>query len=221
MDNKNNSTASVSGLAVFENTEFTIDRQLREKPGNAHSYHYHDSYEIYYLFSGDRFYFINDKTYHAKHGSLVLINPYEIHCASKFSEEPYERILISFKKSFLSELSCAFKDVNFFKSFEEEIHIIDVPLSERAFLEALLNSMLSEYKKDMDASKCFLKTAICQDLMHIWEFRAQLSEDAGLDISVSTLSALVISLSRIPLHSETPLSISEAITVRSGAVTLP
>ena len=165
MQDKRNFTENVSGLAVFESAPFTIDRQLTEKPGNAHSYHYHDSYEIYYLFSGDRFYFIKDKTYHAGRGSLVLIKPYEIHCASKFSEEPYERILISFKKSFISELTKAFGNVNFFKSFDDGIHILDVPLSERTFLEALLNSMLSEYKKDSEASRCFLKTALCELLL--------------------------------------------------------
>ncbi len=162
MQDKTKIIENAQGLAVFENAPFTIDRQLTEKPGNAHSYHYHDSYEIYYLFSGDRYYFIKDKTYHAKRGSLVLIKPYEIHCASNFSEEPYERMLISFKKSFLSELSAAFPSVNFFKIFEDGIHIIDVSIPERAFLESLLNSMLAEYKRDTDTSKCFLKTALSE-----------------------------------------------------------
>jgi AraC-like DNA-binding protein/quercetin dioxygenase-like cupin family protein len=162
MQDKMKTVENTQGLAVFENAAFTIDRQLTEKPGNAHSYHYHDSYEIYYLFSGDRYYFIKDKTYHAKRGSLVLIKPYEIHCASNFSEEPYERMLISFKKSFLAELSSAFPSVNFFKSFEQGVHIIDVSFPERTFLESLLDSMLSEYKRDSDASKCFLKTALSE-----------------------------------------------------------
>ncbi len=183
MQDKIKTVENAQGLAVFESSPFTIDRQLTEKPGNAHSYHYHDSYEIYYLFSGDRYYFIKDKTYHARRGSLVLIKPYEIHCASNFSEEPYERILISFKKSFLSELLSAFATVNFFKSFEDGIHIIDVSPAERVFLESLLNSMLSEYKKDTDASKCFLKTALSELLLFSIsigrkESREELHQDA-------------------------------------------
>ena len=158
-------TQNTQGLAVFENAQFTIDRQLTETLGKAHSYHYHDSYEIYYLFSGDRYYFIKDKTYHAKRGSLVFIKPYEIHCASKFSKEPYERILINFKKNFLLELSTAFPNVNFFKNFDMDIHIIDLPPTERVFFESLLNSMLLEYKKDTDESKCFLKTALLELLL--------------------------------------------------------
>ncbi len=165
MSGKSNIVENAQGLAVFEKAAFTIDRQLTEKPGNAHSYHYHDSYEIYYLFSGDRFYFIKDKTYHAKRGSLVLIKPYEIHCASNFSEEPYERILISFKKSFLSEISAAFPSVNFFKSFETDVHIIELQHTDKLFIEALLNSMIAEYKKDSEASKFFLKTALSELLV--------------------------------------------------------
>lgn len=165
MTEKSKIIENAQGLAIFESAPFTIDRQLAEKPGNAHSYHYHDSYEVYYLFSGDRYYFIKDKTYHAKRGSLVLIKPYEIHCASNFSEEPYERILISFKKSFLSELFTAFPSVNFFKSFESDVHVIDLPTAERGFVESLLNSMLAEYKKDSDTSNFFLKTALSELLV--------------------------------------------------------
>ena len=165
MTDINKKEENAVGLAVFDTAQFTIDRQLKEKPGNAHSYHYHDSYEIYYLFSGDRYYFIKDKTYHAKRGSLVLIKPYEIHCASNFSEEPYERILISFKKSFLSELASAFPGVNFFKSFENDVHVVDIPIAEQIFLESLLNSMLEEYKSNSESSRCFLKTSLSELLL--------------------------------------------------------
>ena len=183
-----NKFSQAQGLAVFESSPFTIDRQLTEKPGNAHSYHYHDSYEIYYLFSGDRYYFIKDKTYHAKRGTLVLIKPYEIHCASNFSKEPYERILISFKKSFLSELISAFQGVNFFKSFENDVHIIDVPPTERAFFESQLTSMLAEYKKDGEASKCFLKTALSELLLYSQSKGEECREEDHRDAVSKTVS---------------------------------
>ena len=156
---------SAQGLAVLSHDSFTIDRQHTEKPGNAHAYHYHNAYEIYYLFSGDRYYFIKDKTYHAKRGSLVLIKPYEIHCASNFSEEPYERMLISFKKNFLSEMLSGFSSVNFFKCFDEDVHIVEFPLGEESLIESLLNAMHEEYKKETEASKCFIKTALSELLL--------------------------------------------------------
>ena len=59
----------------------------------------------------------------------------------------------------------AFPSVNFFKSFDDGIHIIDLGFSERAVLESLLNSMLNEYKRETDASKCFLKTALSELLL--------------------------------------------------------
>lgn len=160
-----NETKITQGLAVFGSSPFTIGRQITETKGNTHAYHYHNFYEIYYLFSGDRYYFIKDKTYHAKRGTLVLIKPYEIHCTSKFSEEPYERILISFKKSYLEELIAAFPAVNYLKSFEDDVHIIDVPPTERTFFESHLTSMLSEYKKSAEASTFFLKTALSELLL--------------------------------------------------------
>ena len=176
------------GLAVFSNEEFTIDRQLREKSGNAHAYHYHDSYELYYLFSGDRYYFIKDKTYHAKRGSLVLIKPYEIHCASKFSEEPYERILISFKESFVSDIIYLFGKVNFFESFEKDIHMIEFSQSDKVFVEALLNTMVAEHIKNADTSECFLKTALAELLIFSLKHSAKHSEEIYRDSTRKTVA---------------------------------
>lgn len=157
--------SKAQGLAVFSQAEFTIDRQLKEQPGRAHSYHYHDAYEMYYLFSGDKYYFIKDKTYHAKRGSLVMIKPYEIHHTSNFSNEPYERMLITFKKHFLDELSGAFQKTEFFKCFDENIHIIEFSGSEQAFVESALYSMLREAKNEGYESECLIKMTLAQLLL--------------------------------------------------------
>jgi len=46
--------------------------------------HYHDNYEIYYLLSGKRQYFINDKIYRIEKGDVIIIKPYEIHRTTLF-----------------------------------------------------------------------------------------------------------------------------------------
>ncbi len=149
------------GLSVPLVRDISVDRQALEPEMRAHSYHYHNGYEMYYLFSGNRYYFIKDKTYCARPGSLVLIKPYEIHCASRFSDEPYERMLISFKKDFIAPLVLSL-GADLFRPFDKGVHIIELTREERELAEPLLAVMLSEYKSGDDAYEPILKTALCQ-----------------------------------------------------------
>ena len=104
-------------------------------------YHYHDCYELYYLLSGERYYFIEDKTYHVKSGNFVLINSYDIHCTSHSGDHGYERILINFKKDFLDGVPELLEDVNLFTCFDKNIHIIKLNFHDQHFAETLLKSM--------------------------------------------------------------------------------
>jgi len=63
--------------------------------------HFHDSYEMYYLLSGERYYFIKDRTYHIMKGNLVLINRYDLHRTLDANIPSWERILINFRPEFL------------------------------------------------------------------------------------------------------------------------
>lgn len=146
--NSDKQKSRAMNLPVLFNESFNINRQIRENSKNALSLHYHDAYEIYYLISGERYYFIKDKTYHATPGTLVMINPFDIHCTSNYDETPYERIILSFKKSYINSVSSAFEDVNLLRCFESGVHLIEIGEQHKALAEGLLNLMLEEYKSD-------------------------------------------------------------------------
>jgi len=63
------------------------------------SMHYHASYELYYLRTGNRDYFIEDKIFPVAAGDFVLIPPGKLH---RTGGEYGERILIGFTTDFLS-----------------------------------------------------------------------------------------------------------------------
>lgn len=63
------------------------------------SMHYHASYELYYLQTGNRDYFIEDKLFPVSAGDFVLIPPGKLH---RTGGEYGERILIGFTTDFLS-----------------------------------------------------------------------------------------------------------------------
>ncbi|HZG87824.1 AraC family transcriptional regulator [Paenibacillus sp.] len=64
--------------------------------------HFHDAYEMYYLLEGERFYFIEGVTYKIRKGDLVLIAKYDVHKTLDTGVPDHERMLISFRESFLS-----------------------------------------------------------------------------------------------------------------------
>lgn len=123
-------------------------------------YHYHDCYELYYLLSGERYYFIEDKTYHVKSGNFVLINSYDIHGTTSFENYGFERILINFKKDFIKELTDVLGDINLFENLENGIHVVRLNFQEQHYAETLLKQMVKEYDEKKAGYEAYLKSSM-------------------------------------------------------------
>ena len=147
-----------ASLSISSPFPFKIER-VRAMQTSSKTHHYHDSYEIYYLYQGDRCYFIKDKTYHIKRGNLVLIKQYDIHSTTSFQTAPYERTLINFKKEYIRELLEEVKDYDLFDVFKKDIHVIQLNFKEQRIVEGVLQSMLDEYNAKEDGYEYFLKTS--------------------------------------------------------------
>ena len=94
--------ANIEGSFLISHVEDT--RQFT-MPHN----HFQNYPEIYYLLSGERYYFIKDRTYYVTKGSLVLINSYQIHktlaARPHVSEsDPFNNDFISMKVPLCSKL---------------------------------------------------------------------------------------------------------------------
>ena len=172
------SSPSPMGLEILSDMPFKIERTRVSTPGGARTHHYHDSFELYYMYSGERYYFIKDKTYQIKRGNIVLIKQYDIHCTDNLSKSGYDRILINFKKSFLDGFASLVNDVDLFRCFNKDIHIIKLDFKEQRFVETLLLSMLEEYDSNEVGRDYFLKTALIQLLILVGRYSEQRDDDA-------------------------------------------
>lgn len=54
---------------------FQLEYKKQDEEYTMPEAHYHDYYEIYYLYSGERHYLLEDRIYHIHQGDLVLIPP--------------------------------------------------------------------------------------------------------------------------------------------------
>jgi AraC-like DNA-binding protein len=68
-------------------------------------FHLHEFFEIYFFISGNVNYFIENKVYQLKFGDLLIMNNHEIHRPSVFPGKQYERIVIHFDPSIISDFS--------------------------------------------------------------------------------------------------------------------
>ncbi len=155
---------SITAEAVNVNS-FFIRRVRVQSPDFSQYYHYHDCYEMYFLHSGDRYYFIKDKTYHVTEGSVVFIEPYSIHCTSNFEKKGYDRTVIYFKKEFAEEVLSVL-GTDFFERYGNRYHIHKTNLADRALIRSILEKMQSVYDSGENC-EAYLKSALVHLLMQL------------------------------------------------------
>lgn len=120
---------------------FNIEHRDYRKEANMNDFHSHSFYELYYLLSGDRDYYIGSEIFHITEGTLVAIAPYVPH---KTEGSVYNRYLISFEKDYLSssDLELLGNIIN------RKVLVFDKATS--IILENLLNEMIIENRNKLD-----------------------------------------------------------------------
>lgn len=129
--------------SIIENLseEIFVEYNKVPEPKSMLKYHYHTRYEIYYLYSGERFYFVQDKTYHIKKGSLVLIPPNVIHATYNVKNIAYERFLITFFDDEIKHFCNCFPDINFYEIFENDIYVVNFSPKDQIVIESIFENM--------------------------------------------------------------------------------
>lgn len=74
--------------------EVEFSQVIRDYEYSMVDRHFHDTYELYYLLEGQRYYFIDRQTYLVKAGDVVMIKPNQIHKTSMAEESYHNRILL-------------------------------------------------------------------------------------------------------------------------------
>ena len=77
---------TLPGIYVEETESFRDTNMVKR--------HIHDTTEIYFMTKGERYYFIEQDSYHVKPGMAVLINPSQIHKTNVATGEGYHRFLL-------------------------------------------------------------------------------------------------------------------------------
>lgn len=146
---------------------------------NMGSHHFHDSYELYYLISGTRQFFINDATYLVKSGSLALIEPQTLHKTMDTGEE-HSGLLINFKRNFLP-----FDNSDqIFKHTFEAIHIVPLPYTLQARIDTLYKTIIKEVNLQTIGSEARIQSLLLEILIEVARYVQIIPENKQTHSSV-------------------------------------
>jgi YesN/AraC family two-component response regulator len=126
---------------MSDENPFYIDRRI---VNNYHDGHVHDCFEMLYLTSGQRLFFINDRTFKVKEGDLILIHPNVLHKATSNEALNCEGILVYFFEKQLSPLKPLRQLLT--SLFKSETTAFSLSLNACAFVDELFSKMLQEYR---------------------------------------------------------------------------
>lgn len=128
--------------------------------------HFHDAYEIYYLLEGERNYFIKDKIYHVQKGDIIFIDIKEIHKTLDAGAPIHERILISFKKSYLNNILVEKNNYQLLTTcFHQKAYVLRLDSKQQELIKNILFKMLEENKNETCNSSIYLKIMLTELLI--------------------------------------------------------
>lgn len=156
------------------NEFYTITKVKQDSTFEMKTEHYHDHYEFYYLLSGRRRFFLNNKLYHVHAGDLMAIPKGEIHRTTYFPEDVveekdsfqgmqgHERYALRFDDAMIAHLKEEIGENGFMSCFEHRQ--ITIPLNRRAHLEELFERLLQESQGNDEFSK-ILSKRYCEEII--------------------------------------------------------
>lgn len=137
----------------YEPISEPISMARKSSVGNASfPYHRHDACEIFLFLSGNIDFYIEQTCFSPAPGSLIILNPQEMHRIQSLDNAPYDRIVINLQKEYMDALSPdGFSLANCFYSRPLGLHNV------RVLSPDSLNEFLSLYERleSGTASDCF------------------------------------------------------------------
>ena len=144
---------------------FYLSRVRQDGPVNMAHNHFHSSYELYYLVSGQRYYFIKDKTFQVMEKDLILIKRGDLHKTASCGESQHERILINFREEYLNPNVDAYDIL--LTPFNKDINMIRFTMQQQGEVESILDQIQSELMEKDPLYEISVQTLFMQLLVYI------------------------------------------------------
>lgn len=148
----------------------SVDRRIRNTTFDMPALHFHNEYEMYYLFNGTRRYIIEEQTYDLSKGSLILINKQQVHRTLSHLNPCHDRLLIEFNEepmfSFLKQLF----NISLLDFFEKNQGVIHFDQKDQLYVERLFQDIANEFASKQTGYEKLIMLRIAELILHINRF---------------------------------------------------
>lgn len=149
-------------MGIYHNSSRTIivDHYKRKGFYAMPVHHAHDVYELYYLFTGERTFFISDRSYRIERGCFVFVEKEELHKTIDAELPNHERLVVNFSSELLSDFP-----------LYGNSGVIKLPPQEQYKGEFLVRELIAEAQENGAGRDVMLESLLKQLLLLL--FRAQ------------------------------------------------
>lgn len=152
-------------MEIIMQGEFRISHLKNDDYYNRQKAHTHGFYEIYYLVSGKRRFFVDHSIYTIQKGDMIVVPRGAIHRSVSQADKAHERIVIYFSEEYVQSFIQEFGLETLYKCFGKP-HL-SIPQVRRAYVEELMQHMEYEAKMTDVFSKMLLRNHLYELLIFL------------------------------------------------------
>lgn len=168
-------------MSRIGDTDIEVGTSRQGKYYEMRNAHYHPVYEIYYLRSGNRKFFIESDIYNISKGDLVLLAKNVMHKTTYSSDKVNERTYILFNDNHIEDFIEKYGKNEIDECFKRRV--FSIPIQRREYVEGLIAQLDNEFKNRDEFSEELMKCYLEELMIFIVRYKRHLFEN-NTDIDV-------------------------------------
>lgn len=126
--------------------------------------HFHSTFELFYLMSGNREFFIKDRTTVVGEGDVIIISPNILHRTTNAETPEHERLVVNISDSYMASVNDSYMDI-LEPLLTKEYIIVKCSLHDQLSIKALSNQIMQEMKDKKPGFEMYTQTLVLQLLI--------------------------------------------------------
>lgn len=151
-----------------ENMNIEIEKDQTKTASDMPEMHSHPCHELYFLLSGERRYFIGHTIYDVHPGNVIIVPKNELHRTTVRNNQGYERYVVYFSDSCISELATLLGKNSLDILFKSGCFML--PSATINTLKEKLNIMYSEASRRDSYSEAMQRSILCEILILLMRY---------------------------------------------------
>lgn len=153
------------------------EQVIRENEFSMANRHFHDTYELYYLLEGERYYFIDKETYRVGAGDVVLVRPNQIHKTSMSKTSYHNRMLLQIKREAFDNLLKGNGFLTLEELYDRNMQIISLRKKDADILKDMILQITEEIREKQKGYELMVKVKLLELLVLLSRYRKNVLPD--------------------------------------------